>query len=171
MFKFDEDIALQTVLYIYNRVTNPTFHKISKIIYFADRLHLEKYGRFICGDSYVAMKHGPVPSGIYDILKDICRNADLPIVKKAKGLLEIKDYNVKSLEDADLDYFSESDILCLNKAIKKYGHKTFKQLTDLSHDQAWDSAGENDFIEIQDIAKTFENSEALLEHLEDPYPG
>jgi uncharacterized phage-associated protein len=40
-------------------------------MYFADRKHLEKYGRFICGDSYVAMKHGPVPSEIYDILKAV----------------------------------------------------------------------------------------------------
>lgn len=171
MFKFDEDVALQTILYIANRVKNPTFHKISKIIYFADRFHLEKYGRFICGDSYVAMKHGPVPSRIYDILKDIRANIDLPIVKKAKDLLKIENYDVKPLEDADLDYFSDSDIVCLDKSIEQYGDKTFSQLTNLSHDEAWHSAGENDFIEIQDIVKTFKNPETLLEHLRDPHPG
>jgi hypothetical protein len=33
-------------------------------MYFADKAHLEQYGRFICGDSYVAMK--PVPIGTYE---------------------------------------------------------------------------------------------------------
>ena len=34
-------------------------HKICKILYFADREHLSKYGRSITGDVYIAMTYGP----------------------------------------------------------------------------------------------------------------
>ncbi len=70
-FVFDEDVAIEVILYIANRVPHPTFHLIFKIMYFADKAHLERYGRFICGDSYVAMRNGPVPSVTYDMLKGI----------------------------------------------------------------------------------------------------
>ncbi|MEK7221817.1 MAG: Panacea domain-containing protein, partial [Nitrospirota bacterium] len=62
-FRFDPDKAIQAILFVARSITGATFHQISKIIYFADKDHLQKYGRLICGDSYVAMKHGPVPSG------------------------------------------------------------------------------------------------------------
>jgi uncharacterized phage-associated protein len=70
-FEFDIEKGIESVLYIIENGAQPTFHHISKVMYFADKEHLEKYGRFICGDSYVAMKHGPVPSGIYDLLKSV----------------------------------------------------------------------------------------------------
>jgi len=68
-FVFKAEKSVEAILYIAQNVKQPTFHSISKMMYFADKVHLEKYGRFICGDNYVAMKHGPVPSGTYDILK------------------------------------------------------------------------------------------------------
>jgi uncharacterized phage-associated protein len=70
-FRFDPEKALNLVLYVAGEVPQATFHTISKVIYFADKLHLQRYGRLICGDSYVAMKHGLVPSEIYDMMKDV----------------------------------------------------------------------------------------------------
>ena len=70
-FIFDPDKAVETILYIANKVQGTDFHRISKLMYFADKIRLEESGRFICGDSYMAMKHGPVPCKTYDILKSI----------------------------------------------------------------------------------------------------
>jgi len=168
-FRFDEEAAIEIILYVANRVETPTFHHISKIIYFADRAHLEKYGRFICGDSYVAMRHGPVPSGIYDILKDV--RYDRPTASQANEAFSVQDHTVIPHRNANLDYLSDSDVECLNMAISKYGNKSFGALTNLSHDAAWRSADANDLIEIEQIVATFENPEPLLEHLRDPYPG
>lgn len=39
------------------------------ILYLADKTSLEKYGRFIFGESYYAMKEGPTPSYTYNLLK------------------------------------------------------------------------------------------------------
>jgi uncharacterized phage-associated protein len=38
-----------------------------KLVFFADRYHLRKYGRPVINDTYFAMKLGPVPSGVKDI--------------------------------------------------------------------------------------------------------
>ena len=37
-FDFDEDVAIEVVLYICPQVQSATFHTISKMMYFADRL-------------------------------------------------------------------------------------------------------------------------------------
>ncbi|MBP0020504.1 MAG: SocA family protein [Cyanobacteria bacterium SBLK] len=70
-FIFNAEKGIEAILYIIKHGTEPTFLHISKVMYFADRKHLEKYGRFICGDRYIAMKNGPVPSGVYDLLKNV----------------------------------------------------------------------------------------------------
>ena len=46
-----------------------TQYEIVKSIWLADTNHLNKYGRPVTFDNYVAMEHGPVPSLAYDSLK------------------------------------------------------------------------------------------------------
>lgn len=169
-FTFDEITAVETILYIANRVNDPTFHRVSKIIYFADKAHLEKYGRLICGDSYVAMRHGPVPSGVYDILKTMRGDGILDVARYEDDFDVIGRYTVKPLREADPDNFSDSELECLDEAIEAYGTKSFRELTRLSHDKAWEAADENDIIELEHIAAMFEDYDNLLEHLNDLYP-
>lgn len=170
-FKFDSTKAVEAILYIANRVKEPTFHRISKIFYFADRGHIANYGRFICGDDYVAMAHGPVPSGIYEILKHV-RGDGLPIdIKNVAELLQVKDgKTVIPARDAVRELLSESERECLDAAIKQYGSLSFTKLTEVSHDAAWKSADENDLIKVEEIVATLPNSKELLQHLTDPFP-
>ena len=170
-FVFKAEKSVEAILYIGQNVKQPTFHHISKIMYFADKKHLEKYGRFICGDTYVAMKHGPVPSGIYDILKIVRDNGFAPLaeINAAKKAFIVDNFLVKPLRFARQDYFSESDLECLNNAIKQYGILSFNQLTDLSHDRAWQMTDENDYIDIEQIVATLD-ADYLLDYLRDPFP-
>ena len=59
---------------------------------------------------------------------------------------------------------------CLNHSAAKYGSLSFAKLTELSHDLAWESADENDLIDVEDIIKTFDDSIEILEHLQNPHP-
>jgi uncharacterized phage-associated protein len=68
---WDKEKAIEAIVYLANRLDKPTKLKIFKLLYFADKLHMSRYGRFIVGDYYVAMKHGPVPSRTYNILKEV----------------------------------------------------------------------------------------------------
>ena len=43
-------------------VTDLTKLKAAKLLFFADKLHLNRYGRPILGDCYFCLDHGPVPS-------------------------------------------------------------------------------------------------------------
>lgn len=171
-FRFDPEKAVEIVLYIANRVGEPGFHRISKILYFADRDHLAKYGRFVCGDSYVAMKHGPVPSSTYDILKFVRGDEGLNCtVPHAMESFRVDDgRTVTPFRDANLDLLSESEQQCLDTAIAKFGKMSFGKLTEVSHDDAWKSADENDLIDVEQIVATLPDSEHLLNHLANPYP-
>ena len=40
-----------------------------KLVFFADRFHLRKYGRPITNDQYWAMRFGPVASGVKDLFE------------------------------------------------------------------------------------------------------
>lgn len=176
-FEFDIEKAIEAILYIVEKGAKPTFHHISKIFYFADKKHLENYGRLICGDHYVAMKHGPVPSNIYDILKLARENSESDyyqheiIQKVNQAISVIGKCTVQNERKPNLDYFSESDLECLNYAIENYGQMDFNELTEISHDSSWKKANENDIIELEDIIGAFENSDELLEYLNDPHPG
>jgi len=165
-FRFDPEKALNLVLYVAKEIPPATFHTISKVIYFADKLHLQRYGRLICGDSYVAMKHGPVPSEIYDMMKDVRGDGFSEHWAVARKAFQVQGKaTVVPSEAPDLGVFSKSDLECLNESIKTYGHLDFAKLTELSHDEAWHATDDNDMIDIEQIAATFEDGSALLQHL------
>lgn len=174
-FELDVKKAIQTILYVATGLPNQpaNLYKLLKVIYFADKEHLHRYGRFIFGDRYVAMNHGPVPSGAYDIVKyvrgDMAWGPECPEAKDAFGADR---YSVAPYIDADRNLFSDSDIECLDEAIKKYGHLSFPELKRISHrDQAYMDADENDYMTIESIAETAPDKDALLEYLRDPHPG
>jgi len=170
-FHFDAEKALHVIVWLARQVSDPTFHRISKLLYFADRMHLERYGRLICGDSYVAMKHGPVPSELYDMLKAVRGDGLSPHFDQAKQAFRVEAHKrVVPLQDPQLDRFSESDLECLQESVTLHGHLAFSELTNLSHDQAWDSVDENDVIDVEEIIATFPDGNALLEHLREQLP-
>lgn len=170
-FEFNEKVALEVILYIANKSQKPTFHHIAKLLYFADKLHLCQYGRFICGDNYIAMKNGPVPSHVYDMLKAVKSGYSCFTNIQLDTAFEVKwNHHVVPLRSADLEWLSDSDIECLDSAIQQYDKFDFGRLTALSHDEAWKSANEDDEISIEAIVKTIGNPSGLLEHLQNPYP-
>lgn len=55
-YPFDREKALECVLYLASRIAEPGLHNISKLLYFADKRHLDMHGRLLYGDEYVAME-------------------------------------------------------------------------------------------------------------------
>ena len=124
-------------------------HKVFKIMYFADKKHLKKFGRTISGDKFSAMKSGPVPSSSYDILKG-AREDGISYYSMFKDFFSIE-YNINIIPkiQADLDELSDSDIKILEEAIYENQHLSFKDLTLKSHDKAWNNAINNYYTIIQ----------------------
>jgi len=170
--RFDRRKGLEALLYVASRLQpDPSFHRVSRILYFADKYHLAHYGALIWGDDYVAMKHGPVPSGIYDILKAVRGNGDFSKAKEAaKAFIVESGKLVRLLRDPNFDELSHSDREALAYAVDEYGKLSVGELTKLSHDSAWDAADENEFMDIAEIARATPNSEQLVAYVRDPFP-
>ena len=169
---FDPEKAVEIILYIANRAQIPDIYQVLKVIYFADIKHLHEYGRFMNGDRYIAMEKGPVPSGAYDIVKNV-RGDGIYDCDHAKASFQIggdNKYKILPFRDADLDIFSKSEIKFLDESIDKYGGMTFGQLKKISHDNAYNTADINDDISVEEIAKMRENNELLLDYLSSPVP-
>jgi len=161
-FKFNEPKAIETILYLANRVSGPQRYNICKMLYLSDKICLEKYGRFIFGESYSAMKLGATPSKSYDLLKRIAEEYSDELIVEGKTITPSR--------DANMDYLSESDIECLDRTIVTYDKSPEKMRQD-AHDAAWKKAwnrrGEKRSadIPVQSIAKTLADSEDLIDYL------
>ena len=165
-FKFNEEKAISAILYISKKLLSATdkrikadFHKIFKILYFADQKHLHRYGRPIVGDCYIAMKSGPVPSRIYDILKDAKDKKDYT------NFIDVRGYYVHPKQEPDMDMFSESDIECIDKSIEENKYLTFDELLEKSHDSAYKKATKDDKISLSEIAKAGGTSKEMLSYI------
>ena len=108
--------------------------KAIKLIFFADRLHLRKYGRPIIGDVYWAMKLGPVGSRA----KNVAELSDIPeevlaYAKKYIKPIDDKKQTLVSLKAEDLTVFSKTDIECLEAAYDEFSDKDQFELADITH--------------------------------------
>ena len=174
--QFQPEQALELVLYVAKRLPHPSFHSISKVLYFADKEHLSRYGSLMTGDTYVAMRQGPVPSAIYNLLKAASGRRE-PFVPAewfglAGAVLAVEGgYRVRPLRDARLDMLSAAQRACLDISIKQNGRLGFDRLVRKSHDDAWKSADQNEFIELTAIAKTLPNAKEVLAYLSDGDSG
>lgn len=165
-FRFDSEKAIEVIVYLAEHAPIPDIYHILKIIYFADKEHLERYGRFICGDSYVAMKHGPVPSATYDIIKYVRGDGYIAFNEHASRSFEVQpDERILPCRPANLDLMSESDLSCLKWAIENVGRLSFDELKKRSHDYAYETADINDFMPVEKIAETFPDGKLLIDYL------
>ena len=162
-FDFDETKAIETILYLAKRISRSGKYKICKMLYLADKASLERYGRFIFGESYSAMKEGATPSKAYDLLKEFAEGCTDDI--------RVDGNAVVALRDANLDYLSESDIECLDQTIAIYD-KNPQKMYDDAHDGAWGKAWQSRKegkqsadIPVRSIAHTLSNYRDLVDYL------
>jgi uncharacterized phage-associated protein len=158
---FDERKAIEIILYVSRRVPDPTKLVICKLLFFADKTSLERYGRFISGDNYAALPLGPVPSQIYNLIKEG--------IGERTGAFKVDGNRIVALRDASTEWFSESDIECLNETINQNSNKPAWQIKEESHQdityrEAWARRGKANSVpmDIESIASNFDNSEALV---------
>lgn len=152
--QFDKEKSLNALLYVANRVQRKDFHKIFKIIYFADRQHLADWGRPITGDTYIAMEPGPVPSRLYDMLKIVRGDSYLPDMEGLSKYFQVENWMyVRPLQDADLNKLSANEQEAMSEAIEKYAALSYDEIKEKSHDVAWRSTARDFSISWDNIAR------------------
>lgn len=168
MFNFEK--ALNTLLYVTEALGTPDFHKVFKVLYFAEREHLAKYGSPIVCDKFISMDYGPVPSKVYDILKAAKNDNGLPIKEDVKELVDssiavVGNYRVQAKVSPDLDFFSETELECLDKQLATCRDLDFTTLSNTSHDSAWKKAQGNYEMSVYDIAEAGGADETMISYI------
>ena len=162
-FKISYAKAIEALVWLAKMKPGIDIYHIAKVLFYADKMHVNKYLRPIIGDNYIKMPYGPVPSGVSDLIK---KNMWLSPNQQesVESSLEIdadNHYKLKARRDPDMDYFSKSDLECLEDALKKYGDLSFDQLYNLTHSEK--CYNETDSNEKIDYALFIDDDDPLRE--------
>lgn len=133
-FSFSHRKATQSLNFLAKKAGG-SIHKLKalKLVYFADRYHLRRFGRPVIGDEYLAMQYGPVPSNTKDIAEmgDFLGKEERDYAKSF--IRPITRYTFCSERDVEEKVFSQSDRDALAWAWEKFGKEDRFELAELTH--------------------------------------
>ena len=134
-FRFNEGKAIEALIWIASEWPNITPFYLSKVLFYAEKEHLNKYGRPVIADTYIAMPWGPVPSTIRNYIEGNYLFSDISdIISDAVEVNQRSRYpQITPKRTPHLDVFSKSDIECLQNAIRKYKNVGFPTLSNWTH--------------------------------------
>lgn len=177
-FKFNFDKFLSCMGMFAKEAKDVDKLKACKLLYYADKYHLLKYGKPIIGDIYKHYGYGPVPVNSLMIMNEvICEDGVPPNEVTAKGRFKefikvkkgFRKHPIFEVEkEPDMDCLSASEQEAIRETIKKYGGFTGGKLIDETHkDASWKKT---DMYEEIDYRLFFEDEAsaqpAALEYLE-----
>ena len=174
MTNFDSRKLTELVLYILEKTGGVDFYHAFKILYFAEMKHLAKWGSGIVPDDFCALKYGPVPTRLYDAVKELSHpnmglSADLADAVQFAG--EDAPNVLLPKREANLRFLSKSELDALDKSIEENEALTFGQLMRKSHDKAWDEANRRvdgtNIISPISMAKVIGADAAMLDYIEE----
>jgi uncharacterized phage-associated protein len=152
-FRFNPQKFVQSLVFFSKSgITDLTKMKVHKLLFFADKLHLVRYGRPIIGDEYFALDHGPLPSSADDDLdtaEDLAIGVDDAAVRTHfGGYLTLKSTGewpvIAAVGPENYEVFSRSELKVLSEVVEKFGRMSASKLRKLSHeDPAYALADKN----------------------------
>ncbi len=122
------------ILYLGNspHVENLGITKLWKLIYFIDVAFLRDTGALLTGSEYIKYDHGPVPSKGDKRLKHLSKEGLVQVKEEDYG--SYRQNHVFTVDEGNPAFLPEElrliDAVCL-----RYGRKTAKYLSELSHDE------------------------------------
>ncbi len=171
-FAFNPRKSVEAVLYIIDKMGGEIDqYKLLKVIFSADKYHLNNNARIVTGDLYVKMQYGTVPSSLYEIVsgkKTSSYLKDMELEELPFMISPGKDNNtVSASQKPDTDYLSQTDIVALDYGIQEYGHLSFDEIKKKNHqEKCWQDTPDGKFIPFELM---IENTEILDDLLEHPY--
>jgi uncharacterized phage-associated protein len=159
-FRFRPEKAAEAIEVIARAKPGVTQYFVGKILYLADKAHFLDWGRPITFDRYVAMKHGPVPSAIRNMLITaagrelgideervaVAQTHANELIKHVRVELEVQLNGERQRvfpisNRLNAEHLSQSDLDCLATAIADGGSMDFSVLRGMTHkDEAWQEA-------------------------------
>jgi len=165
-FKFAPQKAFAAVHWMVDQDSRVDLHTALKACYFADKDQLNTRHRPIFGATYQAMKFGPVPLEIYEIMKgEALWLAELGRERfpwRRAGYHLIR----RSNSEPDLEPLSNSDFKKLKKAFEMSKGLTFDERTELTHGRDWQKA-KLGIMRYEDMLEETDNKAEIIEKLQE----
>lgn len=164
-FQFNERKGIEALTYIAGKWPAITAFFAAKVLFYAEKAHLNRFARPIVGDTFVAMPNGPVPSTLYDFIKGQLGQAGDPDCFLGALKIERDPYpTISARRDADLSQLSPSDLDCLDEAINLCRGKSFSALSGLTHqEKAWITAAANGPMDYSEMIEGYDRDQTLAE--------
>jgi hypothetical protein len=163
-FKFAARKAFDAIHWMVSEYHDIDLHAALKACYFADKSHLNEHARPIFGATYRAMRFGPVPLEIYEMMKGEA------LWKAELGTdifpWELSGYRLRSLanEHSAPDSLSESDIEHLKRGAEQSMKMDFNARTAATHGPDWQRA-ELGIMRYEDMIDDGPDKDAVIEYL------
>ncbi|MBF0541334.1 MAG: SocA family protein [Nitrospirae bacterium] len=167
---------IEAVHYLLDKLGTCDKIKLIKLIFFADKYHLTRYGRSITHDTYFAMPLGIVGSTLKDILSFNSNMLSKQEFKDVSDFIEkIDENNFKSKKNIEYSYdmLSETDIEALDFIINNFGNKTQWELSEYSHkypewlkyeDELTSGTSKRFKLKIEELMSVIENDALFIDN-------
>ena len=136
-FRINYEKAIETIVWLANENPGIDIYHMGKVLFYADKKHINRYARPIIGDTYVRMEYGPAPSGVQDLIsKNFWLSPDY--IENVTNAIKIKNSphpSIFALRRPNMDYFSGTDIECLKESLFEYSDKSFEFLKKTTHNE------------------------------------
>jgi uncharacterized phage-associated protein len=174
MTNYDSKKLTELVLFILGKTGGVDFYHAFKILYFAEMKHLAKWGSGIVPDEFCALKYGPVPTQLYDAVKEL-NHPRMILSEELSEVIQFAGEDAPNVllpkREANLKYLSKSEIEALEQSIEENESLTFGQLMRKSHDEAWEEANRRtngtNIISPVSMARVLNADDAMLEYIEE----
>jgi uncharacterized phage-associated protein len=168
-FKFAPVKARAAVHWMLRQQPKCDLHTALKACYFADKKHLNDHDRPVFGATYRAMKFGPVPIEIYDMMQGSALylaelDADRYPWALSGYILTLKDNH-----DPDMSVLSKTDRVALEHGYKRSRSMTFNERTAATHGSDWQAA-KLGIMKYEDMIADSPEKPAKIAYLQEAAP-
>lgn len=143
----------EVLLYILERVgSRPNVGQVVlyKLLYFIDFDYYEKYEEQLIGATYVKNHFGPTPVEFKTLIEQMAAHEEVEVVKSK--FFKYPQTKYLPRRTANLALLNAREIQTIDDVIAKYGHRTAKELSDITHrDVPWIAAQEMNLIDYESV--------------------
>jgi uncharacterized phage-associated protein len=120
--------------------------RISKLLYFIDKYHLQKYGQVVLDDRYYRLPKGPIPGLTLNLLNEFfdpefkfaVTDNKINKIYLSEYLKATGRFRLKMKKVGNFAALSESEVEIINKVLEDFGALSTEDLVDESHkDASW----------------------------------
>jgi len=136
-YRTNYEKAIETIVWIAGQKPGIDLYHVVKVMFYAEKMHVNRYARPIIGDTYICGDYGPLPSGVHDLItEDSWLSPDhLKLVADSLVIQRSPYPKIAASRKPNMAYFSGTDLECLKESLEEYGEKSFDELKEITHNE------------------------------------